>query len=158
MVHLLFNKDGVVDQQGKDELLYQVTTRQTHILQPEVFGPRTWRHNLRIFHFKPNWMATVTFYKETFQCLLIPNVFWLLLLNGTFLGLYVYQASTFAQLLAPPPHSFTNLELGYVQVLQSVDCMVLIPILGYGVDYMVRTMSRLRKGVFLVSFRQISFR
>ncbi|KAF2009453.1 major facilitator superfamily transporter [Aaosphaeria arxii CBS 175.79] len=153
LVQLKFDEQGNLDSEGKQNFLYQVTTKQTHVLQPEIFGPRTWRYDLRVFHFKPDWKATVVFYKETLQCLIIPNVFWLLCLNGAFLGLYVYQASTFAQLLMPPPHLFTSMELGYVQLVQIADCMILIPVLGYGADFLVKSMSRWRDGIFKPEYR-----
>lgn len=162
LVHLHLTSTGTVFPQpppspsspeAPSPILYQVTTRQNHVLQPDVFGPRTWRHSLRIFHFRPNWRATLTFYVETFQCLLIPHIFWLLLLNGTFLGLYIYQTSTFAQILMAPPHRFTSIMLGYVQLVQVADCAILIPLLGYGADYLVKAMSRWRGGVFLCEYR-----
>ena len=153
LVHLRFDTDGAIDTKGETDVLYQVTTSQNHVLQPEVFGPRTWRHDLRIFHFKPDWKATLTFYKETAQCLVVPNIFWLLLLNGTFLGLYIYQTSTFAQILMSPPHLFTSMQLGYVQLVQVADCAILVPVLGYGVDFLVKAMSRWRQGVFLSEYR-----
>lgn len=151
LVHLKLDKQGNIDPHEGETILFQVTTRQNHVLQPEVFGPRTWQHDLRIFHFRPDWKATLIFYKEVLYCLIIPNMFWLLLLNGTYLGLYVYQASSFAQVLMAPPHLFTSMQLGYVQLVQVVDCMILIPVLGYGADLLVKNMSRWRQGIFLVS-------
>lgn len=132
-------------------MIIQVLTRQNHVLQPEVFGPRTWRHNLRIFHFKPEWKQTVIFYKETMQSLLLPNIVWMLLLNGAFLGIYVYQASTFATILMAPPYTFKYDWLGYVQLVQVLDCVILVPLLGYGSDMLARAMSNWKSGTFQVS-------
>lgn len=131
-------------------MIFSVTTRENHRLQPEVWGQRTWRHNLKIFHFKPEWRRTLVFYKETFLSLCLPNIVWILLLNGTFLGIYVYQASTFATILMSPPYSFKPGWLGYVQLVQVLDSVIMVPILGYGSDLVARSMSTRRNGLFQV--------
>lgn len=149
-VHLTLDAQGTPNKAGDTELVFQVTTRENHVLQPEVFGPRTWRHDLRVFHFSPAWSQTVTFYKETLQALCLPSMLWMLLLNGTFLGLYVYQASTFATILTSPPYAFRFDWLGWVQLVQVLDCVILVPLLGYGSDLLARRMSTWRSGVFQV--------
>lgn len=149
-VHLKLDEAGQVSKTGDSEMIFSVTTRQNHQLQPEVFGRRTWRHDLQIFHFKPEWKRTLVFYKETFQSLCLANIVWILLLNGTFLGMYVYQASTFATILMSPPYSFQPGWLGYVQLVQVLDSVVMVPILGYGSDLVARSMSTRRNGLFQV--------
>ncbi|GKT57568.1 major facilitator superfamily transporter [Colletotrichum tofieldiae] len=154
-VHLRLDVDGNVNRHGDTEMVIQVLTRETHILQPEVFGPRTWRHNLKIFHFKPDWKQTVIFYKETGQSLYLPNIVWMLLVNGAFLGIYIYQASTFATILMSPPYSFKYDWLGYVQLVQVLDCVILVPLLGYGSDILARALSTWRNGTFQPEYRLI---
>lgn len=141
---------GQVSKTGDSEMIFSVTTRETHQLQPEVFGQRTWRHDLQIFHFKPEWKRTLVFYKEAFQSLCLANIVWILLLNGTFLGIYVYQASTFATILMSPPYTFKSGWLGYVQLVQVLDSVIMVPILGYGSDLVARSMSTRRNGLFQV--------
>jgi hypothetical protein len=148
---LKVDKDGNVATEATGELLYQVTTRENRFLQPDKFGARTWRRDLQIFHSKPNWMATVKFYKRTAQGLVIPTIFWLLLLNGAFLGVYVYQASTFATILMRPPYLFRTEWLGFVQLVQVLDCVLMIPLLGLGSDLICKFLSRQRDGLFQVS-------
>ncbi|KDN63937.1 putative major facilitator superfamily transporter [Colletotrichum sublineola] len=140
--------NGKVDVDGDTEMVVRVLTRENHVLQPKVFGPRTRSHNFRIFHFKPDWSQTVTFYKEAAQSLCLPNILWMLLLNGAFLGIYVYQASTFATILMSPPYHFKYDWLGYVQLVQVLDCVILVPLLGYGSDMLVQALSTWRNGVF----------
>lgn len=124
-------------------------------MDPEKYGPRTWRHDLKIFHVKPEWHTLVTFYKETAQAAILPSIMWLVLLNGAFLGVYVYQVSTFAQILMGAPYLFASELLGYVQVAQIIDCLIMLPLLGYGSDFVVKAMSKFHKGVFEVCrFRQ----
>ncbi|KAK1992840.1 major facilitator superfamily transporter [Colletotrichum falcatum] len=136
-------------------VVVRAVTRETHILNPDVFGPRTWRHDLRIFHFKPDWGQAVTFYRETAQSLRLPNMLWMLLLNGAFLGIYVYQSSTFATILTSPPYLFEYGWLGNVQLVQVLDCLVLVPLLGYGSDMLARALGRRRNGMHRPEHRLI---
>ncbi|KAL2880092.1 hypothetical protein SGCOL_004476 [Colletotrichum sp. CLE4] len=154
-VHLKLDDDGNVDRNGDNEMVFQVLTRENHVLQPDVFGPRTWRHNLTVFHFKPEWKQTVIFYKETLQSLWLPNIVWMLLINGAFLGIYIYQASTFATILMSPPYTFKYDWLGYVQLVQVLDCVVMVPLLGYGSDMLARAMSNWKNGTFQPEYRLI---
>ncbi|KAH6952929.1 major facilitator superfamily domain-containing protein [Fusarium avenaceum] len=154
-VHLRLDKNGNVASEGTNEVLFQVTTRQGVVLQPEKFGERTWKDDLRIFHGKADWKSLVSFYKDVGLSLILPPIFWIFILNGAFLGLYIYQASTFAVILVQPPYSFSPELLGYVQLVQIVDCLIAVPILGYGSDIICRFMSRRRNGVFEPEYRLI---
>ncbi|ORY08808.1 major facilitator superfamily transporter [Clohesyomyces aquaticus] len=142
-VHLKFNERGEVDKEGQQETI-------------ATWGQRTWRHSIKIFHFKPNWWSTVEVYKETAQGLVIPTMFWLLLLNGAYLGVYVYHASTFAQVLASPPYLFKNQWLGLVQLTQVVAATLIVPLLGYGSDFVVKLMSKLHRGVYELEYRLLT--
>ncbi|KAM0239472.1 hypothetical protein ACHAP5_008328 [Fusarium lateritium] len=133
-VHLRLDKNGNVATEGTNEVLFQVTTRQGVVLQPDKFGERTWKDDLRIFHEKADWKSVASFYKDVGLSLILPPIFWIFILNGAFLGLYIYQASTFAVILVQPPYSFSPELLGYVQLVQIVDCLIAVPILGYGSD------------------------
>jgi MFS family permease len=103
-------------------------------LRPDIYGQRTLRHDLKLFHHKPVWSRVTDFYIDTAKGFLIPTMFWILLFNGAFLGVYIYQASTFAVILTQPPYSFAFDLLGWVQIFQIGVVMVLIPVLGYGTD------------------------
>lgn len=155
-MHLRFDDSGKIDGQGQQERIFRVTTAQDHQVDAATWGPRTWNHSLKLINAKPDWWATVRFYKETSQGLLIPTVLWLLLLNGSYLGVYVYHASTFAQILAQPPYLFKNQWLGLVQLSQVIAATLVVPILGYGSDFIVKMMSRKRKGVYEPEFRLIT--
>lgn len=144
------DKDGNVAHEGANEILYQVTTRQGVALQPEKFGERTFRDDIRLFHGKLDWRGAILFYKDVAQSLILPPILWIFVLNGAFLGLYIYQASTFAQILVMPPYSFSPELLGWVQLVQIIDCLIAVPILGFGSDMICKLMSRRNKGVFEV--------
>lgn len=137
-------------------MIFRVTTSQNHVVDEATWGRRTWKHSLQIFHFKPQWSSTVLFYKETAQAFFIPTVFWLLVLNGAYLGVYVYHSSTFAQVLSSPPYLFKNEWLGLVQVTQVVAASLIVPLLGYGSDLFVKLLSRAHGGVFEPEYRFIT--
>ncbi|KAL4971301.1 hypothetical protein BDW66DRAFT_155795 [Aspergillus desertorum] len=104
----------------------------------------------RSLHGKVDWRKFVSVYKETAQGICILSISWLLLVNGAFLGVYVYQTSTFGVILTPPPYSFSNTSLGFVQLVQVLDCLILVPVMGYGTDLIAKKMSQWKNGVFEV--------
>lgn len=154
--HLHLDEAGNRIHAGGNEKIFRMTTRQNHVLEPERFGPRTLAYTTRIFHFTPDWRATAMFYKDSAQGIVIPSILWLVLLNGASLGVYLYQASTFAQILMASPYSFQFSWLGYVQAAQIADCLLMVPILGYGSDILARFMARWHKGVFEPEYRLIT--
>lgn len=133
----------------------QITTARGVTLDLERHSPRTWREDLRLSNRKLKWAKIVQFYKQLAQAFCIPSMLWLLLINGTFLGLYVLQVSTFATILISPPYHFAFESLGYVQATQIIDCVIFLPVLGYGTDWVIRFMSRRNKGIYEPEFRLI---
>ncbi|KAF5666591.1 HOL1 [Fusarium circinatum] len=115
-VHLKLDKNGNVAREGTNEILYQVTTRNGVVLQPDKFGERTWRDDIKLFHGKADWKSLVAFYKD-------------------------------------PPYNFNGKLLGYVQLVQIIDCLLAVPLLGYGSDIICKFMSRRNKGVFEPEYR-----
>lgn len=92
-----------------------------------------------------------TLYQDAAKGLTVPTVFWLLVLNGAFLGVYVFQSSTFAGILLAPPFGLASEWLGFVQLSLIVANFVALPIVGYGSDYLIELASRINKGVYEVS-------
>ena len=122
----------------------------------EQFAPRSWRDDLKPVVVKPRLrdIPTIpTFYKQMLQALCIPTIFWLLLLNGTHLGVYVFQASTFAGILMSPPYLFAFEALGYVQAGQIACCLIFLPLLGYGSDLVIKVFSRRNAGLYKPEYR-----
>lgn len=119
----------------------------------EQYAPRSWRYDLKFMVVKPRLRDIPTFYKQLLQGLFIPIVLWLLVLNGAHLGVYVFQAATFAGLLMSPPYTFTFEALGYVQAGQIVCCLVFLPLLGYGSDLVIKYFSRRNGGLYKPEYR-----
>jgi hypothetical protein len=133
-----------------------VTESQYHQSGIYASTPWSWRQSLKLFARSPKWSEIPLFFKHFVQGLCIPSILWLLLVNGAFLGLYVFQASTFATVLLSPPYSFPFPALGYVQAAQVIVTAVFLPLLGYGGDYLVKFLSRRRKGRYEPEYRLIS--
>jgi hypothetical protein len=125
------------------------------LLRPDVYGPRTWRNDLKLWHKLGKWSTVPQFYVDFFKGLCHPILFWLLLLNGAYLGLYIFQASTFATILMSPPFLISFNNLGYVQGAQILVCIAFLPILGYGSDFVIRTLSRRNNGEYKPEYRLI---
>lgn len=129
------------------------TTATRPALDVETYGPRTWRKDLSLIRVKPDWSAVVSCYKQIALGLCVPSIFWLLVLNGAYLGVYVFQASTFSTVLMSPPYSFSFNALGYVQAGQVAVCLIFLPLLGYGTDFVIRFLSARNHGMFRPEFR-----
>lgn len=145
------NTEGEPHSADDGTKIVRVTTTATHILDTERYGPRTWKHDLKVFHVKPRWGEMLKFYKVAGQALCVPTILWLLCLNGIFLGVYVFHSSTFAQILLSPPYSFKVELLGFIQMGLIIANLFAVPLVGYGSDVAIKLMSRLRGGVYEVS-------
>lgn len=154
-VHLDFNKNGDLEEAGEIHKVIRVTTASGNVLDLDKYSPRTWKYDLKLFTMKADWSQVVTFYRQLVQGLAIPSMVWILLLNGAFLGLYVLQVSTFADILLAPPYDFAFNSLGFVQAGQIVDSILFLPILGYGTDLVIKLMSKRNNGVYQPEYRLI---
>lgn len=108
---------------------------------------------MAVFRLKPDWKGIPLFYKHVAQGLCVPSMLWLLLLNGAYLGIYIFQSSTFSTILLAPPYQFAFTSLGFVQAGQIVICFIFLPTLGYGSDYVIRVMTRRNEGEYKPEYR-----
>ena len=145
------------DDQRSDEKTERpiATLKSRPALDPATYGPRTWRGDIRLLIHEKRWSILPTFYKQVLQGLCVPSIVWLLLLNGAYLGVYIFEAGTFAGLLLAPPYGLSFEALGYVQAGQIVVCLIFLPLLGYGSDLTIRFMSRLNDGNYKPEYRLI---
>jgi hypothetical protein len=129
------------------------TTSSTIVLDYDRYGHRTLRKDVRLFSVKPEWRQLPIFYKQLVQGFLVPSIFWLFLLNGAFLGIYVFEASTFSAILLSPPYLLSFNDLGAVQAGQIVCCLIFLPLLGYGSDWIAKAMSKQNHGNYKPEYR-----
>ncbi|ETS85187.1 hypothetical protein PFICI_03212 [Pestalotiopsis fici W106-1] len=111
------------------------------------YEPRTWRHDMALFHGKPNWSEAVSCWKQMAQVICFPNVFWLVLCSGAFLGVFVMFGAVFAQVLVSPPYNFDYEWIGFVFAGQIVVSMVVIPAQGWLSDWLVKLFGKRNGGL-----------
>ncbi|KAL3480544.1 major facilitator superfamily domain-containing protein [Aspergillus californicus] len=141
-----------VDTQS-DKLGETTTSAYGTPLDVEQYGPRTWRHDLKLSVISPRWSDIPRFYKHVLQGMCIPIILWLLLLNGAHLGVYVFQSATFSTILMAPPYRFAFTLLGYVQAGQIAVCVLFLPLLGYGGDLTLRVLTKRNNGHYKPEYR-----
>lgn len=90
------------------------------------------------------------------QCLLFPNILWVVLLNSVALGIYVISVTEFGSILSSPPYSYPSSALGLVQGGQIVVSFILVPVLGYGGDMLTKWIAKYRNGVAEPEIRLIA--
>ncbi|RAK88020.1 MFS general substrate transporter [Aspergillus costaricaensis CBS 115574] len=118
--------------------------------------PRSFLGHMTLVQVTPQWRRIPDFYRHLVQAFCVPSIFWLFLLNGAFLGVYIFQSSTFSTILLAPPYAFPFTSLGYVQAAQIIVCFIFLPLLGYGSDYAIRVMSRRNRGQYKPEYRFLS--
>ncbi|KAL5365948.1 MFS general substrate transporter [Aspergillus floccosus] len=117
---------------------------------------RSFLRDLRPWQGHRNWHQAIESWKQIAVVFWFPNVFWLMLCSGAFLGLYVLATTVFAAILMPPPYSFSPTSLGYVMGAQTLVGVVAIPILGYGNDFIVKYLSQRNGGIIEPEYRLLS--
>lgn len=140
---------------GKTDEHPLATTKFRPALDTTTYGPRTWKQDLRLLPREQKWSILPMFYKQVLQGLCVPSILWLLFLNGAWLGIYIFNAGTFAGILLAPPYQLSFQDLGSVQAGQIVVCLIFLPLLGYGSDLIIRFMSRRNNGKYKPEYRLI---
>lgn len=112
-----------------------------------------WTDGLGFIKANPDWKLIPSFYWRTVQGLLIWPVTWVFLLNGAWLGLYVFHSGTFATVLVMPPYQMSFVNLAFVQGAQIIVCLAFLPILGYGGDWLVKRLVKRNNSLFKPEFR-----
>jgi hypothetical protein len=74
---------------GGPDTAVQATVRHRVELDFVRYKARTVKDDLKIFHGKPNWKGATDCYYRMAQCILFPNILWVVLMNSAVLGIYV---------------------------------------------------------------------
>lgn len=146
VLSVVFLAESAFDRTGKVNHEVQKTVKNH-----SVSGGR-WTDGLKLVAIKPRFDKIPVFYVRLFQGLGMPTIMWVLCLNGIFLGLYIFAAATFAGVLVGVYHmSFTN--LAFVQGAQMIDCIIFLPLLGYGGDAVIKWMSKRNNSFYKPEYR-----
>lgn len=136
-------------------VIERVTTRHRPTVDHDNYPPLNVAYILKLWHGHAHWMNALTCWKQMAQVILFPNVFWLVLVSGAFLGIYVVTSGLFSLILTVPPHNWSFDLLGFVFAGQAVITLIIIPISGYGSDMLVSFMSRRNGGYTEPEYRLI---
>jgi hypothetical protein len=142
--------DGLVHIHHEDNEVNHVMRGTTHHgveLDFVRFKARSIKHDLKVFHGSADWKAAYDCCKQMFHCLLFPNMLWIVLMQSCVLGIYVVMVTEFAGILVAPPNNFGFASLGFVQGGQIVVSIIMVPVLGYGSDLLVKILARRNGGV-----------
>jgi hypothetical protein len=119
------------------------------------FKARTFKDDIRIFHGKPNWNAASDCYCQMAQCILFPNILWVVLMNSAVFGIYVVMVTEFGGIFVAPPYNFPFTSLGFIQGGQIIVSILLVSILGWGGDHLTRVMAKGNNGLSEPEYRLI---
>lgn len=133
----------------------KATIRHGIHLDLATYKPRTWKSDLRIYIGPANWKAASECWVQMGQCVLFPNILWIVLMNSCVLGIYVVMVSEFATILVAPPYNFAFTSLGFVQGGQIIVSIIMVPVLGYGTDILTKTLARRNQGISEPEYRLI---
>lgn len=129
----------------------RVTTSHRPAIDYENYPSRTLAYDLSVVRGKPQWSEALRCWKQMFQVIWFPNILWLVLCSGAFLGIFVMFGAVFAGVLVAPPYNFSYDWIGFVFAGQVVVSLIVIPLQGYLSDYITKFMSRRNNGVAEVS-------
>lgn len=147
--------EGVVHihHKGRSDSVVQGTTKHGVELDFTRYKPRTIAHSLKVYHGPANWKAMVDCWKHMFQCILFPNILWVVLMNSVVLGIYVVMVTEFATILVSPPYNYAFTSLGFVQGGQIIASIIMVPLLGYGGDFLIKVVAKRHRGVIDSEYR-----
>ncbi|GAA82776.1 MFS transporter [Aspergillus luchuensis IFO 4308] len=140
-----FEGEVHVHHEGEEQVIVHATTKNRVPLDFINYKARTWKHTLAIMHPPANWKEALTCYKQMGQCILFPNILWVVLMNSVSLGIYVIGVTEYASVLGAPPYNYPTTSLGLVQGGQIVVAMIMVPVLGYGGDQLYKLVARRRE-------------
>ncbi|KAH6684047.1 MFS transporter [Halenospora varia] len=146
-----------VHHEGHTDQVLTATTKHGVALDFVRFKKRTLKNDLKIFHGEADWKAFITCWVQMFQCFFFPNVFWIVLMNSSVLGIYVVMVTTYAGVLSAPPYNFAFTSLGWVQTGQIAVALILIPLFGYGGDLLTKKLAQRKGGISEPENRLIPF-
>jgi hypothetical protein len=124
-----------------------VTARHRVEVDHDKYPGRTLRYDLQLFQSKPKFSKALECWKQMLIVACFPNVFWLLLCSGAFLGVFVMFGAVFAGVLVAPPYNFSYDYVGFVFAGQLVVSFLVVPLQGYLSDFLTKFLSKRNNGV-----------
>jgi MFS family permease len=111
------------------------------------YAPRTFRSDLRLWVGSPEWNKAWQCYRQIFELLFFPAVFWALLLNGLTLGVNIAIGTTYGGIVTSAPYNWPQDSASYVNCGQIVVAIVGLPLLGQFSDKLIQWRARRNEGI-----------
>lgn len=111
------------------------------------YAPRTFRSDLRLWIGTPEWNKAWQCYRQIFELLFFPAVFWALLLNGLTLGVNIAIGTTYGGIVTSAPYNWPQDSASYVNCGQIVVAIVGLPLLGQFSDKLIQWRARRNEGI-----------
>ncbi|KAM0789600.1 hypothetical protein ACM66B_000408 [Microbotryomycetes sp. NB124-2] len=125
----------------------QVTVSTRPALDTVNYKPRTVFSNMAMFNADISWSEAWGVVKHMCQMVLFPNVLLIILGNSWALGINIAQGTTYATVLEAEPYNWNPKWAGYAQAGQIVIAFILLPMVGFGSDWLIKFMARRNNGV-----------
>ena len=123
-----------------------ITVDAVRILDTVNYSPRTRASDMALFVNKADWSEAVACVKHQFQLFFFPDVFWIFVMNGIFLGINIAMGLTYGNILTDGFH-WASRYISVALAGQIIVAFVCIPALGYGSDFIVKFMARRKGGI-----------
>lgn len=125
----------------------QYTTANRPALDTVNYKPRTLWSDMSLFSAPVDWNEALVCLKHCAQLIWFPNVFLIILMNSWFLGVNIGMGTTYATALEAPPYNWAPKWAGVAQAGQIVVCFVMLPVLGFGSDKLIKRMAARNGGI-----------
>ncbi|ETS78905.1 hypothetical protein PFICI_08758 [Pestalotiopsis fici W106-1] len=137
-----FQESSGSDEDGKPQ-------RSTQRVELDLvnYAPRTWRSDMRLWVGEPEWKKGWDTFRQTFELILFPNVFWALCLNGVTLGCNIAIGTTYGTIVTGAPYNWPQSSASYVNCGQIITALVALPFFGHGSDKIIRWFADRRGGL-----------
>ncbi|KAF2679808.1 MFS general substrate transporter [Lentithecium fluviatile CBS 122367] len=124
-----------------------LTTLSERKLNTEIYEPRTFGSDMRVFVVKPDFRRAITTWKQMCTIWVFPHVLWISLMNAFFQGTDICIQITYGSTLVSPPYNWENTTVSLIQIGQIIVALLSIPIIGWFSDALILREARKSKGV-----------
>ncbi|KAH8901711.1 MFS general substrate transporter [Thozetella sp. PMI_491] len=111
------------------------------------YPPRTWKSNLALWVGEPEWEKAWSTFRQSFELLIVPQVFWAMTLNGLALAINVGIGTTYGNIITLAPYNWPQSSTSYLNCGQIITALVALPFFGRGSDMLIKWFANRRGGV-----------
>ncbi|KAL2061983.1 hypothetical protein VTL71DRAFT_7361 [Oculimacula yallundae] len=132
-----------------------LTVHSVRVLDTVNFLPRTRASDMRLFVNKVDWSEAISCLKHQCQLFFFPDVAWIYIMNGIFLGINIAMGLTYGHILEESFHWGAK-YISLAMAGQLVVAFICVPMLGTGSDFIVKFMARRNGGIHEPKYRLLT--